>query len=76
MTDALVKGDRIEIRGFCSFYIKEYDGYIARNPKSGEKVQVAPKKLPFFKCGKELKERVNDPGINDRHQNSIRPIIP
>ena len=61
MTNALVNGDRVEIRGLCSFYIKEYEGYTGRNPKTGKKVQVAPKKLPFLKCGKELKERVDYP---------------
>jgi integration host factor subunit beta len=61
MTKALSKGDRVEIRGFCSFFIKEYDGYTGRNPKTGKKAQVAPKKLPFFKCGKGLKERVDYP---------------
>ncbi len=57
--DAFVKGERVEIRGFCSFYIKEYQGYTGRNPKTGKNVQVSSKKLPFFKCGKELKERVD-----------------
>ncbi len=59
MTKALAKGDRVEIRGFCSFYVKEYKAYTGRNPKTGALSQVAPKKLPFFKCGKELKERVD-----------------
>lgn len=59
MTNAFVKGERVEIRGLCSFAIKEYDGYIGRNPKTGEKVQIEPKRLPFFKCGKELKDRVD-----------------
>ncbi len=59
MTDALVEGDRVEIRGFCSFFVKEYKSYTGRNPKTGEKVTIKPKKLPFFKCGKELKERVD-----------------
>ena len=59
MTDALVKGDRVEIRGLCSFFVKEYKSYTGRNPKTGEKVTIKPKKLPFFKCGKELKERVD-----------------
>jgi integration host factor subunit beta len=59
MANALAKGDRVEIRGLCSFYVKKYKAYAGRNPRSGERVQVAPKKLPFFKCGKELKERVN-----------------
>ena len=59
MADALAKGDRVEIRGFCSFFIKEYKSYTGRNPKTGERVKIGPKKLPFFKVGKELKERVD-----------------
>ncbi len=59
MSEALAKGDLVEIRGLCSFYVKEYKSYQGRNPKTGESVQVAPKKLPFFKFGKELKERVD-----------------
>ena len=59
MSEALARGDRVEIRGLCSFYVKEYKSYKGRNPKTGESVQVAPKKLPFFKFGKELKERVD-----------------
>lgn len=58
MSEALVNGDRIEIRGLGSFIIKEYGTYTGRNPKSGEPITVSPKKLPFFKVGKELKERV------------------
>ena len=59
MAGALAKGERVEIRGFCSFFVKEYDGYTGRNPKTGERVKIKPKKLPFFKPGKELKERVD-----------------
>ena len=59
LSEALAKGERVEIRGLCSFYIKEYKSYKGRNPKTGESFEVAPKKLPFFKCGKELKERVD-----------------
>jgi integration host factor subunit beta len=59
MATALEKGDRVEIRGLCSFYVKGYPGYAGRNPKTGERVKVVPKKLPFFKCGKELKDRMN-----------------
>jgi integration host factor subunit beta len=59
MSEALAKGDRVEIRGLCSFFVKKYKSYTGRNPKTGEKVTIAPKKLPFFKCGKELKERVD-----------------
>jgi len=59
MSNALVNGDRVEIRGLCSFYVKNYKAYNGRNPKTGEPTQVKSKKLPFFKCGKELKERVD-----------------
>ena len=59
MATALEKGDRVEIRGLCSFYVKEYEGYTGRNPRTGETVEIAPKKLPYFKCGKGLRERVN-----------------
>ena len=59
MANALAEGDRVEIRGLCSFYVKKYKAYAGRNPKTGETVTVAPKKLPFFKCGQELKRRVD-----------------
>ncbi|GAM11561.1 integration host factor subunit beta [Geobacter sp. OR-1] len=59
MTDAMIQGDRIEIRGFGSFVINSYKAYTGRNPKTGESIAVKPKKLPFFKVGKELKERVD-----------------
>ncbi len=59
MADALAGRDRVEIRGLCSFFVKEYDGYTGRNPKTGEKVKIKPKRLPFFKAGKELKDRVD-----------------
>ncbi|MGD2030753.1 MAG: HU family DNA-binding protein [Desulfobacterales bacterium] len=59
LSKALIKGDRVEIRGLCSFFVKEYKAYSGRNPKTGRPVQVKPKKLPFFKCGKELRERVD-----------------
>jgi integration host factor subunit beta len=58
-TDTLKKGGRIEIRGFGSFSVREYGAYTGSNPKTGKKVYVKPKRLPFFKVGKELKERVN-----------------
>jgi integration host factor subunit beta len=57
--DALRSGDKVEIRGFGSFTIRERNGREARNPKSGEVVRIPSKKTPFFKTGKELKERVN-----------------
>ena len=59
MANALAKGDRVEIRGLCSFFVKQYKAYTGRNPKTGEQVNIKSKKLPFFKCGKELKERVD-----------------
>jgi integration host factor subunit beta len=49
----------VEIRGLCSFYVKKYKSYTGRNPKTGEQLNIKPKKLPFFKCGKELKDRVD-----------------
>ena len=60
MADTLVTGGRIEIRGFGSFVVKDYKAYMGRNPKTGEVIKVKPKKLPFFKVGKELRERVDD----------------
>ena len=60
MKDALAEGDRVEIRGFGSFKVKQYEGYSGRNPKTGEIVNVQPKQLPFFRAGKELKEFLND----------------
>ena len=59
MTDALARGERVEIRGLCSFFVKGYKSYTGRNPKTGEKVTIKPKKLPFFKPGKELRARVD-----------------
>ena len=59
MIDALANGDRVEIRGLCSFFVKKYKAYTGRNPKTGEQVKIKPKKLPFFKCGTELRERVD-----------------
>lgn len=59
MVEALVKGDRIEIRGFGSFVNRKYDAYQGRNPRTGELIQVEEKTLPFFKVGKELKEDIN-----------------
>ena len=59
MLKAMARGDRVEIRGLCSFYVKKYKAYTGRNPKTGEPVKIPAKRLPFFKCGKELKERVD-----------------
>jgi integration host factor subunit beta len=62
LEQALRRGERIEIRGFGSFEIREYKAYRGRNPKTGVPVSVREKRLPFFKVGKELKERVNGRG--------------
>ena len=58
-TDTLKKGDKIEIRGFGSFTVREYESYKGRNPKTGKRIEVRQKKLPFFKVGKELKGLVD-----------------
>jgi integration host factor subunit beta len=58
LANALKSGDRIEIRGFGSFVVNRYKSYTGRNPKTGEAINVKEKKLPFFKVGKDLKERV------------------
>ena len=59
MADSLAKGDRVEIRGFGSFKVKSYNSYQGRNPKTGEIIKVRENKLPYFKVGKEMKERVD-----------------
>ena len=61
-TETLKKGGRIELRGFGSFSVREYGAYTGSNPKTGKKVDVQPKRLPFFKVGRELKEKVNGAG--------------
>ena len=62
MSETLIAGNRIEIRGFGTFEIREYESYSGRNPKTGMEVVVKPKKSPFFKVGKELKERILESG--------------
>lgn len=59
MSSALENDDCVEIRGLCSFYVRKYEGYTGRNPRSGKKVKVGKKKLPYFKVGRELKKRVD-----------------
>ncbi|HNY72442.1 MAG TPA: HU family DNA-binding protein [Syntrophales bacterium] len=59
-TEELKKGGRIEIRGLGSFVVRDYEAYTGRNPKTGKNIKVSPKKLPFFKVGKELKEKVDN----------------
>lgn len=60
ITEALAKGDNVEIRGFGSFTVREYQAYEGRNPKTGNKIEVKAKKLPFFRVGKELREKLNE----------------
>jgi len=71
MRDTLVSGGRIEIRGFGSFVVKEYGAYEGRNPKTGEKIPVPPKKLPFFKVGKGLKDRIDRVNDGDQHGTAV-----
>ncbi len=79
MVDALCRGEGIEIRGFGSFSIRSYKEYQGRNPRTGEAVYVRPKRLAFFKVGKELRERVNngrsdsDPGPSSGSAGSVPP---
>lgn len=60
MSNALARGDRVELRGLCSFRVKKYRPYTGINPKTGGRFRVKAKRLPVFKCGTELKKRVND----------------
>ena len=60
ITDSLAEGDKVELRGFGSFRIRERNARVGRNPRSGEKVDVPAKKVPFFKAGKDLKAMVDD----------------
>lgn len=62
MSETLADGGRVEIRGFGSFEVRAYAAYKGRNPKTGREVMVGPKKAPFFKTGKELRERINGEG--------------
>jgi len=59
MVEAMKRGERIEIRNFGNFIVKNYEGYEGRNPKTGEKVEVPPKRLPFFKVGLGLRKQLN-----------------
>jgi len=60
ISETLAENERVEIRGFGSFTVKNYKPYVGRNPKTGMKIEVSSKKLPFFKVGKELKEMVDN----------------
>jgi integration host factor subunit beta len=64
ITDSLGEGDKVELRGFGSFRVRHRDARVGRNPKSGEKVEVPAKYVPFFKPGKELRELVDEKGLN------------
>ena len=59
ITDAMARGDRVELRGFGAFSVKKRDSRIGRNPRTGETVQVQEKHVPFFKTGKLLRDRLN-----------------
>jgi len=59
ITDALARGDRVELRGFGAFSVKERDARVGRNPRTGESVEVPEKRVPFFKTGKDLRDRMN-----------------
>lgn len=59
VTETLARGDRVEIRGFGAFTVRDYKSYKGRNPKTGEQIVVPPKRLPFWKTGQELKQRVD-----------------
>lgn len=61
ITDALVRGDRVELRGFGAFSVKRRDARLGRNPRTGDHVAVVEKAVPFFKTGKEMRERLNPP---------------
>jgi integration host factor subunit beta len=63
ITDSLGEGDKVELRGFGSFRVRHRDARVGRNPKSGDKVEVPAKKVPFFKAGKELRELVDEKGL-------------
>lgn len=66
ITDTLCNGDRVEIRGFGAFTVREYKAYEGRNPKTGEKITVPPKRLPFWKTGMELKQRVDSAFLGEK----------
>ncbi|MGF1554402.1 MAG: integration host factor subunit beta [Paracoccaceae bacterium] len=63
ITEALVRGDRVELRGFGAFSVKTRDARVGRNPRTGESVPVPEKRVPFFKAGKDMRERMNGSGV-------------
>ncbi|WP_048878716.1 integration host factor subunit beta [Acidocella aminolytica] len=66
MTAALARGERVELRGFGAFTVKHRQARSGRNPRTGETVEVAQKSVPFFKAGKELRERINKPAASSQ----------
>jgi integration host factor subunit beta len=62
IASALARGDRVELRGFGAFSVKRRDARIGRNPRTGDSVQIAEKHIPFFKTGKQLRDRLNQAG--------------
>ena len=73
MVEALQRGEGIEIRGFGSFTVRQYKAYEGRNPRTGDAVHVAPKRLPFFKVGKDLRLRVNGERIGKPAPRRVEP---
>lgn len=74
MATALIKGEAVEIRRLFSIRVRQYRGYTGRNPKTGEILKVKPKKLPYFKCSKELKERVMPKGLTLKRRDPRKVI--
>ena len=74
MSKALAKGNRVEIRGLCSFRVKKYKAYYGKNPKTGNLFRVKPKKLPYFKCGTDLKKRVNTVNSSPTRSDGFQPM--
>ena len=73
MSDALVRGEKIEIRGFGNFTVRQYRAYDGRNPRTGATVNVKPKRLAFFKVGKEMRERVNKGRRSNQAAAAVEP---
>jgi len=71
ITDSLAEGKKVELRGFGSFRIRQRNARVGRNPKSGQKVDVPSKKVPFFKAGKELRELVDEKEAQEARENQV-----
>ena len=82
ITSSLAGGEKVEIRDFCSFTVRERSSHISRNPRSGQRVEVPPKKVPYFRPGKELKkmvdykktESIETKNINNANSNCISSL--